>query len=502
MVSTTYLFAQTGINSYYYTIQKNLALNSYTESEEPIQLKDSSSLFISQESMFSILPVSFFSSYNSSYQNGGYDGGLWQGKGLNTQLIGGFYHKSRFLEIVFAPEVNFSQNAQFSLIDSVYKKANKYGNVFNQIDLPQRFGDEHLLNWNLGESLIRANYKNLYVGFGTENSWVGFSNFSPFLYSNNASGYPKFELGLKSTTTQIGDFEFRTWGGVLSESNYFDDDSDNDNWLQTALAFGYRPSFIRGFSIGVNRFINTPMDGDSDWYWELFDYSFNTGRYKNDDPSGDFDVKDQRVSITSEWKFPSVGLRIYGEAARNDSFSNLRRLFQTPWQSMVFDGGFEKSFLLESGAYFNINLEIANTWESRDYHLSGSYRPGLFYSHNVIRQGYTNEGQILGSYIGSGSDYQTIRFIYGYQDLYSMGLRFHRMTRNDDYIYSAVYYEDADYDKSNINVEILSAVFGHYKFDSFWLSGELGYAVDYAHNYDSDLNVNNVFASFELKYMF
>jgi len=438
---------------------------------------------------FMILPLEFYTSVNSAYPNGAYDSGLWQGRGLNTQVQSGIKFNSPYLEVTLYPEFNFSQNAYFELLESRYDTY-EYGDVYKDIDHPQRYGNDPVIKAHWGQSEVRVKWKTLSLGFGTQSWWSGMANFSPLLVSNEASGYPMVDIGLDKTVTPYGDFEFRSWGGLLAESEFYDDNPDNNWRLLTGASASYRPPFWRDLTVGINRTIVSSIDKlDTDFYWELFDFNLSTGRYVNDDPSLGFDAKDQRASVMFSADFPDSALRLYGELARNDSFASVRRTFQTPWQSSAYNIGAEKSFDMTNGFEAYLNVEWANTWMTRDYFLKGNVSPGQFYSHVHVKQGYTNDGQILGSFIGSGSDYQVLDFRVLAPTDYSLGLRIQRWTRNDDYVYVLI----PNADKGIMDVEALFALYGDYQWSDLNVFAEAGWGHNFSRNYVFANDVDNFY---------
>jgi hypothetical protein len=76
-------------------------------------------------------------------------------------------------------------------------------------------------------------------------------------------------------------------------------------------------------------------------------------------------------------------------------------------------------------------IETTNLESSRDYEFLGET---TFYAHHIITQGYTNQGQWLGSGMGTGGNSQTL----GLKLFYSKGdtlLTFGRHNPDNDYVW-------------------------------------------------------------------
>ena len=207
----------------------------------------------------------WFNSYNTKAPYGQNDGALWQGKGYNTSLTAGARLEAFGFEATFKPQVSWSQNREFKLVDNSAYYTNKYAYTWGYgnnigVDAPQRFGDSSFWTFDWGDTELRYSWKKLTAGFGTQAIWLGPAFLNPMLGSNNAGTYPKFDIGLRKTEIyiphidwNIGYVEGRIWTGYLTESKYFDNDSSNDHNLIHGFTFSYAPSFLPGFTVGLNR---------------------------------------------------------------------------------------------------------------------------------------------------------------------------------------------------------------------------------------------------------
>ncbi len=168
---------------------------------------------------------------------------------------------------------------------------------------------------------------------------------------------------------------------------------------------------------------------------------------------------------------------MYGEYFREDSFYDYRDLFLEPDHDRAFTIGFQK--VVETSGFFdlfNLNAEINSLVPSR----VAEVRPQTFYyRHGRIRQGHTNEGQVLGAAIGPGSASQYFG-VDGYFDKGKLGLFVQRVAQNDYFhfeFYDNPRFDDAgrsgpkDIYRHRVNLNI--GLNADYKIGPLLLSGKL-----------------------------
>lgn len=121
-----------------------------------------------------------------------------------------------------------------------------------------------------------------------------------------------------------------------------------------------------------------------------------------ENPGGD-DREDQPLSLFIRWV--RSGLEVYGEWARNDHSWNFRDFFIQPEHSHGYVLGLRKATLLNERRLLALGAELINLQRGRTADLRAT---PPFYSHHIVRQGYTNQGQIIGSNVGPGGNAQVI----------------------------------------------------------------------------------------------
>ena len=403
------------------------------------------SRYTADEGGWQLYDVRWYSSYNTSAPFGINDGGLWQGKGLNTSLSTGVRYASRHVSFSFKPQLSFSQNLPFP-----YTKPDSgltgpgavYGYYSTSgVDAPQRFGDDPFFFWDWGDSEIRFSYGPLTVGFGSEYIWLGPAVVSPLIHSDNAPGYPHLDIGLTKTTLRLpwngwyaGDFEMRAWWGYLTESKYFnDDDSDNHN-LFSGLSVSWA---WHDFSITFNRIMLSKWDDKT--AYTLFHVAtppFVDILFSGIGSSGGKDNSDSRASLCFDYLLPKAGLELYLELGRNDYSPSWRYYMRYPFHTLAYTVGLRKSCAFSERYQGEVLLEVTNLEGSDDYLIiTNGTGWTSFYEHHRIRQGHTNGGQWLGAGIGTGGNSQLLAFrLYnpsGYSTFYvwrqnpDLGYSFH-----------------------------------------------------------------------------
>lgn len=356
----------------------------------------------------------WFNSYNTAAPYGQNDGALWQGKGYNTSLTAGVRLEAYGFEVTVKPQVAFSQNLGFEIMPGVYGSEYSYFWAGN-IDLVQRYGDSSFWTFDWGDTELRWSWNTFTIGFGFQSPWLGPAWLNPMLGSNNSGTYPKFDIGLRRTKVTlpwlgwyIGDIEGRIWCGKLSESDYFDNDSSNDYRQLTGFSIAYSPAFLPELTFSINKISIARWDEKSIKYLNPF-YDTNA-------------VEDQKCSFALDLLFPAVGFEFYGELGLDDYNS---RGFANPFHTAIYTIGAKKeiSFFQKFSYFkkFNIRPEIIFEWNnfemSQDFQLQWHYMG--YYSHGLIKQGYTQNGQIIGA--GSGyfgnSQYLALRTYFSKGDI-------------------------------------------------------------------------------------
>lgn len=328
----------------------------------------------------------------------------WEGRGLNTWLSAGLGFQWGDFRGALAPEFWFAQNLRFDTLPSHSSIESEWGDYFAGIDRPQRFGDDPVVAFGLGQTGVRFERWNLGVALTTENMWLGPAMDNAIVMSNNAAGFPRFEIGTaEPAQTRFGRFEAVTWWGRLTESDFFDSNPDNDHTFHLGYSLGYVPPVLDNLYLGFNRSYLSPWSTiDTFKVFQHFDTFFKNNRRTFN--GGEDDIH-QVASLTAHWFLPAAGFEVFLEWARNDHTSNFNDFLRNPEHSQAFTFGFRKAYDLQQ-MYLVLEGEITKLGNNETTTL-GSPRPTFpYYRHGAVAQGYTNRGQIMGAWIGTGSNSQ------------------------------------------------------------------------------------------------
>lgn len=447
----------------------------------------------------------WYNSYNTAAPYGQNDGALWQGKGYNTSLSAGARLEAFGFELTLKPQVTFSQNLEFEYKTS---STNKYAYfTFEEnysVDLVQRYGNVPYWQFDWGDSEIRWTWHTFTMGFGTQNTWLGPMHLNPMLCSNNAPTYPKLDFGFRKTSLYIpyfnwylGDIEARTWAGCLSESKYFDSDDSNNHNLLVGLSFSYAPSFIPNFTVGFNRIYLTKFKLSNLYYWLYLFQLNNVNNWDEDD-----DGEDQKVSIYVHWLFEKVGFEIYGEYGFDDFSSDKKA---NPFHTGIYSIGANQNIPLP---HKNLQSQIIFEWNnfemSQDFQLQWQY--GGFYNHSKIKQGYTQNGQIIGAGSGQMGNSQYLAYKL-YYPKGSSSIYFHRYCPDINYIYNKAVGAVAssineDYYANYETYFVLGANSQYFVLPNLSLQANLAYIYIWNRNYIRKSSLKSFQFGLDMKYTF
>lgn len=448
---------------------------------------------------FEIRPMPLVSKtrYVDKHPFGWNDGELIPASGYQRSISAGFYMKAGPLTVQFNPVYVYAENRDFEGIpfnqpDLLWRRY--YDFVLNKIDSPERFGNGQYERYLPGQSSIRLNAGPISFGVSTENLWWGPGKHSSLIMSNNARGFAHLTLNsIKPIKTPIGSFEFQIIGGRLEQSGFllpghnkifrgrFVRSDKNDDWRYlSGIAVTYQPKWAPGLFLGATRVVQQYSERaktESDYFG-----AFSNLWRKNDSGGGagsGADLpRDQLASLFIRYAWPKINAEAYFEFARNDAAENFRDFFLQPWHAAAFVLGFQKLLPFRGRADEQIQLgfEMTNLQETAGRIVREA---ASFYIHARVRQGYTNNGEVLGAGIGPGSNLQTID-INWYKGLKRIGLEFHRYVHNNDYYFFA--FEDVQ-DSRKQWIDLSATGYFNWDFNRLLISGQFGVIKSFNYQY-------------------
>ncbi len=334
------------------------------------------------------------------------DGALWSGRGGGTLAMAGVDVELGPVRLIAAPELVYSANAAFdTLLPPEWRAADPetfypdWQRGDHSIDLPYRMGGEAAGGVRLGQSSLTVRAGALAFGAATENQWWGPGIRSALVLSNQAPGFGHlFVRTARPLRTPAGSVEARWVSGALRDSRWYAPAHGGErgwrSFSAAALVLSPRPTV----SIGIARSVYAPADGAGDALGGgglVFTRWDQTGA-----PVGS--PSEQITSFFGRLLLPAAGAEVYGEWARTRLPLNARDLLEMPEHSQGYTLGLQ--WLRPVGAGdLRVQAEATYLEESASYAWRST---GSWYASAIVPQGYTHEGQVLGSPLGPGSSGQ------------------------------------------------------------------------------------------------
>jgi hypothetical protein len=362
-----------------------------------------------------LLPLMWKNQYNTDHPYGINDGSMIPAKGYQTQISGGVYAKLGPLSIQLRPEIVYASNNDYRELNET---GSTYSGLYGRIDLPSRFGKDSYSKVFLGQSNVKLTFDPVSIAFSTENLWWGPGIYNSLLMSNNAPGFKHLSLNTsRPINTPVGSFETQIIAGRLENSGYNPESSayppKPDDWRYlSGIILTYQPKWIPNLYIGLDRTFNVYRSKMGNKLGDYLPFLGSVLRASfTDTPTGlgtseDLKERDQYFSVFTRWVLPESGAEVYFQFGRNDHPYNIRDGISEPEHSSAYTAGLRKLIALnQKDTYLQFGFEItqmqgSNTWAIR--------AQPVWYLHSQVNAGYTNQGQILGSGIGSESNQQSV----------------------------------------------------------------------------------------------
>ena len=496
--------------------------------------------FLNGNGKLKILPIDFNFDFSSHHPYNRNNGSMITNRGYQQLVSAGIYFELGPLSIQIKPENIYAENKAYEgFWDGHYDItwAKRYI-LWNRMDIPERFGENAYKKTTLGQSSIRLNYKSLSIGLSSENIWWGPSLRNGIMMSNNAQGFNHVTLNTrKPLETFLGNFEFQFVTGRLEASGFKPPQPDrtyagsqlyrrkinqaNDKYgvwrFFQGYSLTYSPKFIPNIYIGFNRWLQmygALFENRYTWISEDERYKgasigwfpiFQNTIRKNDklEPfEGDID---QAASAFFRWVWEDSKAEIYGEFAYNDAKANFRDLLSDSDHSRAVTLGIYKLFDSKKD---NSQYEFHWEWTQMEQTASRLVRnAGSWYSHGRVYHGFTNNGEVMGSGIGPGSNSQYFS-ISRIKKNEKLGTALEIIDQDNDFYYLA-FEDSADFRRywKDFNFHI----FFEKKIKNFWgsvnlmYSRSLNYQWELIDNpslpyYQPGRDVNNFHIDFKLTY--
>ncbi len=366
---------------------------------------------------FSVLPLAANVGFNSAFPWGSNDGAVWAGRGVTTSLQGGVAAAWGPISLVLDPVVFSAQNSSFKLQPNGQTGNGRFanGDFPSEVDLPQRFGDGAYSRFDWGQSTLRIDWFGVSAGVSTANQYWGPATVFPVILGNNAAGIPHVFVGTeRPTNIGIGKVQARVVYGlerqsafspVVGPDTFTDANHAGTKRFMSGLVVTFSPAPIPGLELGAARFFHQA------WFGRIGSAELKSpfeGILKSSLARGvalpgidDKDaLKNQLASLFGRWVLPHSGFEFYAEYGHEDHNADIRDLQSEPDHSRIAMVGFRKAFVTSDTTFHALRAEyIDGTAPTLNRHRD----EGLIYVHSPLRQGHTEDGQLLGADIGVGS---------------------------------------------------------------------------------------------------
>ncbi len=396
------------------------------------------------------LIVSYDFQNNSLLPQGVNDGIMFPARGWQERYSIGINVQWGLLDINYQPEKLSIQNSTQEYYAGNPDDGNfmfKYfGMVANNIDHFRQFGYYKIDTTSFGQSRLGLKTKHISIGYSTENIWWGPGKRNSLIFSNNAGGFRHYYLNsVEPIKTFIGSFEFSAIAGTLDTTKYTDIDQELLNVCRPckvyknldqrkidAITINWRPKWVPNLYLG---------------------YAFSRQYYVNTKNAYgvkySFFSKDRTQQILGSLMFrfslPKDHAELYGELGLPDEAAYPWKFFKEKNPRTGFIFGANKLVLIGKGkSYLNFNLEFTQLQLMNPknifnlgYPFAGG-RPNGWYLNTSIKQGWSNNGQLLGAAIGPGSNSQSFSLSWnkGYNKI---GVFVERVAHNNDFYFSVYY---------------------------------------------------------------
>jgi hypothetical protein len=468
--------------------------------------------FANGKGVVQLLPFTLKQQYNSHHPYGWNDGAMIPANGYQAQFSLGVYSKLGPLTIQLQPEVVFAQNAGFKTFPATHNDTiwrNYYNSFLNTTDNPEKFGNSSYTKLFPGQSSIRLNYKKLSLGVSTENLWWGPGVRNSLLMSNNAPGFPHITLNTTSPLlSPIGSFEGQLVSGFLKKSGYPPADTTRTfngspvyepkpggNRYLNGVTITWQPKWTKGLYLGFSRVfylyrsnLNPSFNGYLPVIGQLFKGTESEAELE------DKMKRDQLLSFFFRLILPKERAEIYAEFGRNDHSGNTRDLLMEPEHSSAFLIGFRKLFEADKNTDVELMAELTNLQKPSTLLVRAQES---WYSHYQVRDGYTNQGQVVGAGIGPGGNSQTVG-ISVIKGLHKTGIQLERVIHNNDFYYTA-FSPERDYWRHWVDLSI--QLNKSFQYKGFLMDARLSWVKSLNYQWQREFDVQNLQAGLSVFYL-
>lgn len=435
--------------SYFIRSSKNYNENNVVKNTKKSFIQN---VFFSYENQNnSTLPVSFN------------DGNFFPARGWQERYSIGVNFRYKFLEFNYQPEKISVENKpqEFFAGDVGNYWARYYQLVRNNIDDFRSVGfGKKIDTTTLGQSYLSLNFTKISLGVTNQNIWWGPGIRNSLMFTNTAAGFQHIFLNSNvPIETPFGKIEF---SGILGriDSTRFEDPDDpymrtmweggmirknNINRTLSAFTINLHPKYLKNFFIG---YAFSRQTYQKDYNQNNQPYTF----FSKDKPKMDLGV------LMFRFFLPISHAEFYGELGQPEKAPWPWNFFRDSTKTAFIVGLRKfvplknKNFIFEFSTEFTqLALMNPRLIFNRDPRADGP-QFNSWYTSPIIRQGYSNDGQLMGANIGPGSTSQMLGIALRYKQN-RLGIKVEKIAYNYDFYY----------------FNYLSDVIGSGWFDRVWI---------------------------------
>jgi hypothetical protein len=422
----------------------HLSFNLRTSANYFVQ-KDTASRFWKRNAAIRLNSVGFLQQQNSLVGLSSNDGNMLPNVGSQLRGHLNISMRLKFLHIQLAPEWISAENLTPTSFELDKKDGNYFAKYYfyivNKIDMFPRFGKERITRLLPGQSSVTLQGKHLAFGISTENIWWGPALRNSLVMSNHASGFTHLTLNtLQPIKTPIGHLEAQVIYGNLQNVQFEHPDhqrmrsiwsggiaiKDSTKRSLSGFMISWEPKWLRNFYTGI---ASTGTGYNGDTTQKMFSFPFFTTK------------KPLRLgSFFMRYVLPKDRTELYIELGRADRLAGPHNIIRDSIP-MGYTAGIRKLIPMgKKGGYFHLGLELTRL-QLPDPRMIftpnepfGRPQTNSWYTNSTITQGYTNNAEVMGAWIGPGSNSQTLQlgWIKGYKRIMITG---ERVINNNDFFY-------------------------------------------------------------------
>ena len=383
---------------------------------------------------WALVPFRSTGSYRGAYPADRNNGVHWAGRGLSSAVSGGLRVRFGRVTLSVEPELAWAQNLGFALPDTTTPGLSRFSYPWGNggLDRFMRPGSGLSLEFDLGNSFLEVGAGPLSAGFSNETLWWGPARRYPLLFSGTSGGFPHtYAETSRPLETSLGGFTGRLLWGHLRESRWYDADPGNNRTLLGAFQLGWRIDFVPGLELAYSVVRHEPS---ADGGLKLGQVAqLLTGDPDGEDPSrrgtpmGTFSVR---------FGFPDDGFEAYAEIGRGEGFLNPVLGVSDTRLSLIYVLGFARTDTTSSGGRWRVSGELVK--QAMELPQPDAPTPGpTTYALRQTGHGHTHRGQLLGTWIGPGSNAQYVAVDWR-RTTHTFGF-FAERARRDDVTYFPVH---------------------------------------------------------------